>query len=153
MNAEIENLRSLFQKTFNDNPWHGPSLREVLEGISNVNALNRIEQTHSIIELVGHMTAWRTFVIKILEGGEDYKVEDDKNFPLTKDWAQAVNELYASQDKLMELLKTFPPSRLSDLVAQGYPYTFYTLLHGLIHHDVYHAGQISLIKKALVTTI
>ena len=82
------------------------------------------------------------------------KVGDDQNFPTSKDWVNALNDLFISQDKLLELLKNFPDSRLSEVVSHGsYRYTFFTLLHGIIHHDLYHTGQIALIKKALTNPI
>ena len=154
MNSEIENLLSLLKHTFEKNAWHGPSVKEVLQGVNADQAFKRLEHTHSIIELVGHMTAWRIFVIKKLEGEIDYNVGDDQNFPTTNDWVNVLDDLFISQNKLLELLKNFPNSKLSEAVPHGsYRYTFYTLLHGIIHHDVYHTGQIALIKKALANPI
>ena len=150
MNSEIENLLSLLHNTFEKDAWHGPSVKEVLRDINADQAFKRLEHTHSIIELVGHMTTWRVFVIKKLEGEIDYKVGDDQNFPASKDWTNVLNDLFISQDKLLEQLKSFPAPRLSEIVPHGsYRYTFFTLLHGIIHHDLYHIGQIALIKKSL----
>jgi hypothetical protein len=150
MNSEIENLLSLLRNTFEKDAWHGPSVKEVLRDINANQAFKRLEHTHSIIELVGHMTTWRVFVIKKLEGKIDYKVGDDQNFPASKDWTNVLNDLFISQDKLLEQLKSFPGPRLSEVVPHGsYRYTFFTLLHGIIHHDLYHIGQIALIKKSL----
>ena len=148
MNTEIQNILSLLTKTFEKNAWHGPSVKEVLSDITPEQSLKRLDRTHSIIELVAHMTSWRIFVIRKLEGDIDYKVEDDKNFPAESDWTKALKDLYASQAQLVELVKNFPSVKLSDIVPHGsYKYSYYTLVHGIIHHDLYHIGQIALIKK------
>ena len=72
------------------------------------------------------------------------------NFPPRADWSEVLKELEKSQKYLVALLEQFPETRLAETVPSlTNKYTFYTLLHGLIHHDIYHAGQISLIKKVL----
>jgi uncharacterized damage-inducible protein DinB len=148
--AEIENILSLFSSVFEKNAWYGPSVKEVLNDVRAEHASLRIKNTHSIIELVAHMTSWRTFVIKRLEGDNEFSVTDELNFPAVSDWAQAVRDLYEGHEKLIALLRIFPPVKLFEIVPHAsYRYTFYTLLQGIIHHDIYHIGQISLIKKSL----
>lgn len=148
MSSETQNILSLLTSTFEKNAWHGPSVKEVLYEIPAEHVSKKLGDSHSIIELVAHMTAWRKFVIRRLEGDEHYTVEEHMNFPAVKDWSKTLQDLYESQTRLVELLKTFPGARLSEVVPHGaYRYTYYTLLHGIIHHDVYHIGQISLIKK------
>ncbi len=149
MDREIENIVSLLNSTFEKNPWYGPSVKEVLSDIQPEWASKRLGHTHSIIELVAHMTSWRMFVIKRLEGDDQFTINDELNFPAATNWPKVVMELYESQEKLLRLLTSFPPAKLFEIVAQGSSeYTFYALLHGIIHHDVYHIGQISLIKKS-----
>jgi uncharacterized damage-inducible protein DinB len=147
---EIQNILSLLTSTFEKNAWYGPSVKDVLSDIQPEHGSRRIGKTHSIIELVAHMTSWRTFVIKRLEGDDQFTVSEVFNFPSVSDWHNTVRELYESQEKLIVLLKAFPSAKLFDVVPHAsYRYTFYTLLHGIIHHDIYHIGQISLIKKGL----
>ncbi|WP_276373230.1 DinB family protein [Chryseolinea sp. H1M3-3] len=149
MAGEIEHIVSLLNSTFEKNPWYGPSVKEVLSDIQPEWASKRLGHTHSIIELVAHMTSWRLFVIKRLEGDNQFTITDELNFPAAMNWPKVVMELYKSQEQLLRLLTSFPASRLFEVVPQGSgEYTFYTLLHGIIHHDVYHTGQISLIKKS-----
>ena len=154
MNAETQNILSLLLSTFEKNAWHGPSVKEVLKDITPVQAYKKLEHTHSIIELVAHMTSWRIFVIKKLEGDINYKVNDELNFPAVTDWVEAVEKLSSSQSRLIELIKKIPGSRLSEIVPHdAHGYTFRTLIHGIIHHDLYHIGQIALIKKTINTDL
>ena len=146
--SEIQNIVKLLQRTFEKQPWHGPSVKDVLSKIDASDANNRVGNTHSIAELVGHMTAWRTFTAKKLIGDHSYKVAEHLNFPIPSDWATVLEELETSQTQLIEAIQNFPAEKLSELVPHGeYRYTYYTLLHGIIHHDLYHLGQIMLIHK------
>jgi uncharacterized damage-inducible protein DinB len=148
MENEIRNIHKLLQRSFEKNAWHGPAVKEVLENITTELAHQRLPDSHSIIELVAHMTAWRIFVVKKLQGELEYKVKEEMNFPPATDWSQAMRELDESQAKLLEALKAFDDVKLHELVPHSsHNYTYYTLLHGIIHHDLYHAGQIALIKK------
>ncbi|MDH4088831.1 MAG: DinB family protein [Cyclobacteriaceae bacterium] len=148
MENEVKNIHDLLQRTFEKNAWHGPAVKEVLENITSRQSQHRLPGSHSIAELVAHMTAWRIFVIKKLGGDVHYKVAEEMNFPVPADWSVAVEELNRSQLKLLEAILAFDDSRLHEVVPHiSYNYSFYTLLHGIIHHDLYHAGQIALIKK------
>lgn len=148
MKSETEKIVSLLKRSFDKGAWHGPSVRETLATITSETSSSRLHNTHSIIELVLHMITWRNFVISKLEG-KDYKVTDEMNFPKSSDWLKAVKDLEESQTKLLALVETFPVEKLSELVPHpNAKYTFYTMLQGIIHHDLYHAGQIILISKA-----
>ena len=148
MDSEIKNIHKLLRHTYEKNAWHGPAVKEVLESIPPEQAHNRLPETHSIIELVAHMTAWRFFVIKKLQGDPEYKVAEQMNFPSVTNWLDAILELDKSQAELLKALEGFDSARLFEIVKHGsYQYSYYTLLHGIIHHDLYHTGQIAIIKK------
>jgi uncharacterized damage-inducible protein DinB len=147
--TEKEKIRRLLERTFEKNAWHGPSVKETLKGVTKDQADHRFPNTHTIIELVTHMTAWRVYVTKRLQGNDTYEVSDELNFPTSTNWKKAIHDLEESQKDLLTALDAFPEEKLNDLVAHPEAkFTFYTLLHGIIHHDVYHAGQIKLITKS-----
>jgi hypothetical protein len=94
------------------------------------------------------MTAWRIFTVRRLQGDDGYTVTDDLNFKTATSWENAITDLEKSQQELLTAVKSFPEEKLSDRVPHAsHQYTFYTLIHGIIHHDLYHTGQIVLIKK------
>ena len=151
MERELKHLIKMLQHTYERNAWHGPAVKEALENLTDADAQKKLPGSHSIIELVAHMAAWRVFVIKKLQGNTEYNVTDEMNFPTPTEWSKVVEELDASQARLLEALKGFDSSKLYDPVPHGsYNYNFYTLLHGIIHHDLYHTGQIVLIKKQTI---
>ena len=147
---EIARIISTLKKTFKKNAWHGPTVMEALTDVSDEESRKKLGNTHSIGELVLHMNAWGNFVVSRLVGDNNFQVTDQMNFPEVKRWSDAVSALADSQEKLLEAIRNFPAQRLQELVPHGeFEYTFYTLIHGIIHHDLYHTGQIMLIKKAL----
>lgn len=152
MQWEIQRIVSLLQQTFEKGAWHGPSVKEVLNKITVDQIFNRLPDTHSIIELVAHMTSWRIYVTKKLSGDDTFKVTDDLNFPQNTDWVETLQRLEESQGQLISAIEKFPEDKLTEQAA-GFrdPYTYYTLIHGIIHHDLYHIGQIILIRKATAT--
>jgi uncharacterized damage-inducible protein DinB len=146
MKTEIQKICDILKHSFEKNAWHGPAVMEVLMDIDERIVNKKIKTTHSIIELVAHMTSWRNFVTERLLGNEGFEVTDALNFPIITDWLQALNLLRDSQRKLLYALEQFPLERLHDVVPNR-PYKFYTMVHGIIHHDLYHLGQIVLIKR------
>ena len=146
MKTEIQRLIDILEHTFEKNAWHGPSVMEVLTDIDAGIVNKKINDSHSILELVAHMTAWRNFVTERLLGNETFEVSEEMNFPIASSWSNEVSSLRQSQEKLIATLKKFPIERLHDVVPNR-PYKFFTMAHGIIHHDLYHLGQIILIKR------
>ena len=145
--SRAKRISGLLQSTFDGDAWYGPAVMDVLADISTAQSLKKVGESNSIVQLVGHMTAWRTFTIKKLSGDVDFDITtDEMNFPGSTDWTKTVNKLKQSQDQLLILLESAPDEKLQENVP-GRKYDFYTLLHGIIQHDIYHLGQIQLIKK------
>lgn len=145
--GEIKRIITLLKGTFSGrHAWHGPSVMQALNAVPAALGKSRLSKdTHSIAELVVHMTAWRNFVIQKLEGAE-FEMTEELNFPKPGDWKKGLLRLQRSQTNLLKAIKTFPEENLFNKVP-GRRYDFYTLLHGIIQHDIYHTGQISLIRK------
>jgi len=153
MATEIERITRLLEKTFDKQPWYGSSVMAILKEVDPKQAHQRAGQAHTMIELVLHMAAWRTFVIRRLSNEESYTVTDELNFPKPSTapdaWAKALKLLEDNQRELLAALKKFPVEKLEELVpAASHKYTWYTLLHGIIDHDIYHVGQIAILQKA-----
>src|SRR5260221_8478586 len=143
---ELQSIIGLLEKSFHGPAWHGPAVMEALADVTQVTALRKPVTSHGIIELVLHMTAWRNFVTKRLQGNNEFEVSQKENFPEGTDWAKALSGLQQSQEELLRAMKKFPAEKLIDIVPTR-KYDFYTMLHGIIQHDIYHTGQIVLLKK------
>jgi uncharacterized damage-inducible protein DinB len=152
MNETIR-IDNLLLQAMNGEAWHGPAVFELLKDIPAEKATSHpIEDVHSIWELVEHMTTWQKVITKRMEG-EDYEPSDEENFPdenadLSDSWEKAIEELYRTYQLLREKLIQFPDEKLEEIVP-GKHYTHYIQLHGLIQHNLYHAGQIAILKKLI----
>ena len=147
MSNEVSPLIELLRKVYYGPAWHGPSIMEVLKEITAIQSVARINNTHTIAELVEHMISWRDYVIEMLTGNANYTVSDIKNFPTPRPWPEILQALEEQQQRLIKTLGQFPHADLKKKVGNN-DFDYYTLLHGIIHHDLYHIGQIQLIKKA-----
>jgi uncharacterized damage-inducible protein DinB len=139
-----------------DEAWHGPSVVQVLGEVSWQMANEKImPNTHSIAELVYHITTWRIFVVKRLMGDTEFDVTkalDWKTFPIFDEfeWEALQMELSLSQQELISALENKEDDEFLDEIVAGREYDFYTMLQGILQHDLYHIGQISIIKKGLL---
>ena len=145
---ETEKIIQQLEASFNGVPWYGSSVKEILNEVTPVIAAKKVsEHTHSIVELVLHMIAWRNFVVWKLKGVE-FEMTDELNFPKPIEWRMAVSLLEQSQQGLIAAIKSFRERDLSKEVPNR-KYDFSHLLYGIIQHDIYHLGQIALLRKAL----
>lgn len=124
---------------------------EALEGVTWETALRKpIAGAHSIWEIVLHMTAWENVARRRLLG-ESTEITDDENWPTLEnpgpaDWTRALKGLRAGHMRLRKTATAVGDDQL-DSSPTGKHSTRYVLLHGIIQHDLYHAGQISILKK------
>jgi uncharacterized damage-inducible protein DinB len=150
--VNLNNLITLLNAGFHGGAWHGPSLLELTKGLKVKEAAYKAGNIHTIAELIYHITSWRLFALKKIQGDAVYNIENEKmNFgDIAKvdefELETLMMELTLSQDELTKALETKDDAFLLEIVP-GAEYTFDTLLHGINKHDIYHTGQIAIIKK------
>jgi len=152
--TETARIADQLRRAFSGEAWHGDALLEILDGVTAAQASARhIPHAHTIWELVLHIAAWDGAVRRRL-GGEAVTLSDDQNFPPARDtsesaWRKAVEHARRVHDELIQAVSDFPDSRLAEQVPgmQGAHYSYYYMLHGVVQHELYHAGQIALLKK------
>jgi hypothetical protein len=132
--------------------WHGPSLREALDGVDATSAAARpVASAHSIWELVRHLHGTYRLVLRRLEGDdaplaplEDWAVLPA---PSEENWRVDVALVFELNARLQEAVRRFPVERLFDPLVAYPPYSAFTQFVGVTQHDLYHAGQIVLLKR------
>ena len=150
--TESERILQQYDLVMHGDAWHGDPIWHILDGISPECAAYRsFPKTHSIWEIVLHMTFWEGVVSRRLQG-ERASLDEALNFPAPPatseaNWQKTLGDFRASNQQFRKLLAELNPARLYELSAAG-KRTFYEEAHGLIHHNLYHAGQIALLKKA-----
>ena len=151
---ESERLADQIARALNGEAWHGPSWREVLEGVGRTAALQRpVPGAHSIAEIVLHATTWHDVARRRLLG-EDPAVTDEQDWPKAafateQEWKEAVARLFDTGGALRDTVAAFPPARLPEK-RPNVDQNWYTLAIGILQHDLYHAGQVGLLRKARV---
>ena len=150
--SEISFIVDQLKLAFEGEPWHGPALMEVLEGIDAKAALERpIGHAHCIWELVVHLAGWEQVVAKRLQG-QTATLSDAQNFghldsTTEQSWMSAVAILRQNHAQLMKLVSALSESRLTERVP-GKEYDVRFMLYGAVQHAAYHAGQIAILKRA-----
>jgi hypothetical protein len=152
---ESERLAVELEKALGGNAWHGPSWREVLDGVTRLHAQQRpLPQAHTIAEIVAHATVWHDIVRRRLNG-EDPPVTPAEDWPAialpdVAAWEKATSRLLQTGHALAAKARTFPSARLHETRA-GKNGTWFELIIGELQHTLYHAGQAALLRKAMVS--
>jgi uncharacterized damage-inducible protein DinB len=148
---ETRRIEDQLNRSFRGEAWHGPCLQDLLADVSFEQALARpFANVHSIWEIVLHIITWLEVARRRL-GGEDWEPDPEQDWPAVADatesgWKIALGHLEGAVERLRGAITAFNPDRLDENV-RGKPYSIYFLLHGVIQHNLYHAGQIALLKK------
>ena len=153
LNSESALIAEQLRRAFVGDAWHGPALLELLEDVDAATAAAKpVANVHSIWELVLHIAVWDDAASRRLRG-ETYQPEGVDNFPLVPEratqgaWRKTVADAKRAHDALVKTVASLPESRLRERVP-GKKYDFYFMLHGVAQHELYHAGQIAILKKA-----
>jgi uncharacterized damage-inducible protein DinB len=157
---EVDRIVEQLQRAYNGDAWYGPSLRGALEGIDAREAAARPEPAaHTICEIVRHITAWTREVTRRLQIGiaQDPEEGDWPAVPRLDDegWTAILAALDVANEELVKAMADQADDRLDERIgdvrdrALGSGVSRYVTLHGVVQHHVYHAGQISLLKKAV----
>jgi uncharacterized damage-inducible protein DinB len=150
--TESEGIAEQLRRAFYGDAWHGPAVLELLSDVdAEMAAAKPIPGVHSIWELVLHIAVWDRVACRRL-AGEKWQPMGDANFPPVKKataaaWRKAVDGTKRAHDVFVKTVAALPDSRLRERVP-GKRYDFYHMLHGLAQHELYHAGQIAILKKA-----
>lgn len=153
--SEAARIADQLRRAFSGDAWHGPALLELLEDVDAATAAAKpLPEVHSIWELVLHIAAWDGAGLSRL-AGHKCQLTGEKNFPpvpIPNDaaWRNAVAAAKSRHDDLVRTVAGLPDKRLRDTVP-GKRYDFYHMLHGIAQHELYHAGQIAILKKVLTT--
>jgi uncharacterized damage-inducible protein DinB len=143
-----ELLLSNFDEAYERKAWHGPNLRASLRGITAVEALKRPKEgRHNIWELTVHSAYWKYAVRRRLLGiprgsfalkGSNWLASPARAGD--EDWREVVRLLDAEHRSLREAIASMSDADLRDPKKLR-------LVRGVAAHDLYHTGQIQLVKR------
>jgi uncharacterized damage-inducible protein DinB len=130
--------------------WYGPSLAELLAGISpEVAATAPLPEAHSVSALLQHLLLWNERIRNTSDNHPMPRWEAEKEWaepPIP--WNELVPRWNQSRDLLEEQIRNFPAEDLAKQVA-GRSYPYETMFHGIVQHAIYHSGQIAMVLSML----
>lgn len=152
--GEIAILLQALDEGYERKAWHGPNLKGSIRGLSAETAAWRPRpDRHSIADNIVHAAYWKYAVRRRLTGEKrgSFPLKGNNWFPLPSpllesSWKQYIALLDAEHRTLREAVASFPAERLRLIAPGGKAHYGYVIL-GIAMHDVYHAGQVQLLKR------
>ncbi len=152
--SEMKRTLDLLDRAYKKEAWHGPSLAETLDGVSAQLAAKRpLKGAHTIWELVNHIASWNEIVAERLAGGKP-QVTAERNFPpmpkrpTPAAWKASLRRLGRTEAQFRAAVAKFPGRKIGRR-RPGTQATWNVLIHGQIQHQLYHAGQIAMLRRGL----
>jgi len=147
--SDADQLARELDTVFSGEPWHADALLPIVAGVSRAQAVWRpAARVHSILELVEHLTFWKQ-VVRARVDGDPSADANDRDWPTTAaevEWSGSVERLAAAHHALVVRIRALTDADLDALVP-GRSISMRQMLHGVICHDVYHAGQIRVLQR------
>ena len=156
MPPDLKPLLTVLDQAYDHRSWHGTNLRGSIRGLTlNQAAWRPARGRHNIWELTLHAAYWKYAVRRRLAGEAtgsfDRKPSDWPEVPRPADlrsWKRDVAFLDAEHRKLREVVSAMSPKDLDKRSPKGV-WRYAEEIHGIAAHDLYHTGQIQLIKRLM----
>jgi hypothetical protein len=153
---ELALLLAIYDQAYEGRSWHGTNLRGSTRGLSATAACWRPrEGRHSIDEVVLHAAYWKYAVCRRLTGDKrgSFPLEGSNWFARSgpasnAQWRADLALLERFHRQLRGVIESLADAELHEAPDSG-RYTRATLIYGVASHDLYHAGQIQLLKRLL----
>ena len=147
MGAEAEFTADEIDRSWRGEAWSGPALQENLAGVDEKSARWAPGAgVHSIFELLLHVTCWERVARERVLGRANTP-SDAENFPTpARSWDDALRMAQTGHAALVEAVRALSDDGIGK-TAPGCSYTLRFMLHGVAQHNLYHAGQIAVLKK------
>jgi len=151
---DLTAVLSMLDEFFWGPAWHGPSLRGAIRGVTAAQAVRRFGRgRHNIAELTVHAAYWKYAVRRRLSGSArgSFPLKGSNWFARDRatpaSWRADVALLVNEHRQLREVVSRLDTRQLARRIP-GSRWTALETIRGAAAHDIYHAGQIQLIKRA-----
>jgi uncharacterized damage-inducible protein DinB len=152
---EVQRLLDMLEEAYRGPAWHGPALRQSLGGVTARDAARRpAGARNSIREIALHAAYWKYAVRRRLTGEKrgSFALKGSNWFRRrgadARAWREELEVLDAEHRALCRAVAALRPASLARRLP-GSRYTAERLVLGIAFHDVYHAGQVRLLKRLL----
>jgi len=144
-----ELLLELLEEGYWKKAWHGPNLKQALKGVTAKQAAWRpAAERHNIWEETLHAAYWKYDVRRILEGGKRGSfVLKGSNFFARPETGQATDAAWKADKEILENEHERLRQAVRKTVGRRGAEKAARLIYGAAFHDIYHAGQIRLLRR------
>ena len=151
---QLDELLFLIEQSYNKKDWHGTNLRGSIRGLSAREAAWRPGTSrHNIWEIMVHCAYWKYVVRRRILGEKrgSFPLKGSNWFQRSADlseqaWREDIKLLESCHRSLLDAVSQLNPGELSSSPA-GSKVSNLAIIVGIASHDVYHAGQIQLLKR------
>lgn len=154
-NSRMLRYADHFREIYDGSPWYGDNIVTKMDRLTDDTAFARpVPGMHSVAEVVSHMTYWRQSLIARLRQDSSFKasVNSEDNWKSlerlkAQGWDTVRGAFVATQESILSLLSQQSDDILEREYSDGSTYDY--LIRGVIQHDVYHIGQVGLIRTLI----
>lgn len=149
-------LAKRFREVLQDGKWiANTNFKEQLSDVTWKQATTKIDSLNTIAMLTFHIDYYIAGLVNVFEGG-DLEIKDKFSFDLPpiesqEQWESLLNKLWQDSEKFANLLEQMPDSKLDEVFVNEKYGTYLRNIDGMIEHAYYHLGQITLIKKMILS--
>jgi uncharacterized damage-inducible protein DinB len=153
---ELSLLLTIIDQAFDHKSWHGTNLRGSIKGMKAEDAARRPSpERHNIWEIVLHAAYWKYIVRRRLLSeargsfplkGSDWFKRPEGVEPMEAEWKKDVALLVETHRTLREAVAQMKPDEIHHTPSDS-KVSNLELITGIASHDLYHAGQIQLLKR------
>jgi DinB superfamily len=142
---------ALLDEAYEKKTWHGPNLRQSIKGVTAKQAAWRPGPgRHNIWEVMLHAAYWKYAVRRRIEGGKRGSfVLKGSNFFLRPEPGKRNEAAWQADKNLLEREHRALRQTVAEILRTPRGATFLKQLYGVAFHDVYHAGQIRLLRRLM----
>ena len=142
-------ILALLEEGYQRKTWHGPNLRQSLKGVSAQQAAWRpAPGRHNIWELTLHAAYWKYAVRRRLEGGKRGSfVLKGSNFFERPDKGIISNPAWHADLAILDQEHRAMEKAIREALRKRISPKNLRMLCGVAFHDIYHAGQIRLLRR------
>jgi DinB superfamily len=145
----VQIVLALLEEGYEKKTWHGPNLKQSIKGVSAKQAAWRPGPgRHNIWEVTLHAAYWKYAVRRRLEGGKrgSFALKGSNFFPRPAR-GTLTDAAWKADKALLEREHRALQAAIAKLVRAPQPAKTLRMLYGIAFHDVYHAGQIRLLRR------
>ncbi|MGA2096505.1 MAG: DinB family protein [Candidatus Acidiferrum sp.] len=146
-----ELILKLLEEGYEKKTWHGPNLKQAIRGVSAKQAAWRPGAgRHNIWEETLHAAYWKYAVRRLIEGGKKGSFAlKGRNFFPRPEKGKAKEAAWREDKKLLEREHRALRTAVEKALRRPRDAKFLKPLYGVAFHDIYHAGQIRLLRRLM----